>query len=207
MISLATKTAFSSGGLHVVQPLAMRLQSVPLLTSFDMNVASTLTMNTASPMLAASTYLFLSNVLYLARRAHLRKRSVLQILRTRTTKEPGLSVCVFVLCLLAWQTLVCTYPVTEFLLARSCGYTLFFYSYPNANGGGYILEPLAVQDSPSNQRTRAQMRLDWHRFKFNRGNIGRDGFRHPPAAEQNLPHIDVPLKGIKHWPWRRRHRV
>jgi hypothetical protein len=209
MISSVAKTALSSSSGGLQQPLlSMCLQSVPLLTSsFDsMNVAaSTLITITTTPILAASTYMFLSNVFYLARRANLRKLSMLQILRTRTTKEPGLSLLMFVLCLVAWQTLVVSYPVTELLLARSCGYTLFFYSYPKANGGGYILEPLSVQDLPSNQRTRAQIRLDWHRFKFNRGNVGRDGFRHPPATIRNLPHIDVPLKGIKHWPWRRRH--
>jgi hypothetical protein len=201
------KTAFSSGG--GLQPaLSMScLQSVPLLaSSFSMHhdVASTaLTMNT-SPILAASTYMLLSNVLYLARRANLRKLTMLQILKTRTTKEPGLSWTVFIMCLVAWQTLVWSYPVTE-STARSFGYTLFFYSYPKANGGGYILEPVAVQDLPSNQRTRAQMRLDWHTFKYNKGNIGRDGFRHPPATESNLPHVDVPRTGIKHWPWRRKH--
>jgi hypothetical protein len=199
MIGLAAKTALSSGEL---QPLRMSLQSVPLLTSFDMPVALT-----TSPVLAASTYMFLSNVYYLARRAKLRKQSMLQILRIRISKEPGISVLMFVMGLLAWQTLVMSYPVAECLLARSFGCTLFFYSYPNANGGGYILEPLAVQDLPSNKRTREQMRLDWHRFKFNLGNIGRDGFRHPPAMERNLPHIDIPKQGIKHWPWRRRHNV
>jgi hypothetical protein len=199
MISFAVKTALSSGGL---QPVPMCLQSVPLLASFDMNVALT-----TSPVLAASAYMLLSNLFYLARRAKLRKQSMLQILRIRTTKEPGLSVFMFVMCLLAWQTLVMSYPVAECLFARSFGYTLFFYSYPKANGGGYILEPLAVQDLPSNKRSREQMRLDWHKFKFNVGNVGRDGFRHPPAMERNLPHIDVPQKEMKHWPWRRRHSL
>jgi hypothetical protein len=199
MISSALETAFSRGGL---QPLSMSLQAVPLLTSsaFDA-VHATLT---TSPVLAASTYMFLSNIFYLARRSKLRKLSMWRIFKTRITKEPGLSLGMFIMCLVAWQTLVMSYPVTE-SVARSFGYTLFFYSYPNANGGGFILEPLAVQDLPSNKRTREQMRLDWHKFKFNVGNIGRDGFQHPPAVEKNLPHIDVPLKGIKHWPWRRRH--
>jgi hypothetical protein len=189
MISLATKT-FSRGG-----PLSMCLKSVPLLTSFD--AAHT-------PILAASAYVFLTNVFYLARRAKLRRVSMLKILRWRTEREPGFSLAMFVVCLLAWQTVVMIFPVTE-SLARSFGYTSFFYSYPNANGGGYVFEPLAVQDLPGNNRTREQVRLDWHKFKFNVGDIGRDGFRHPPAIEMNLPHIDSPKKGIKHWPWRRRH--
>lgn len=175
----------------------MCLESLPpLLTSFD---AGPLT-----PVLAASAYMFLSNVLYLARRAKLRRVSMLKILRFRTEREPGFTLVKFVVCLLAWQALVMIFPVTE-PVARSFGYASFFYSYPNAKGGGYIFEPLAVQDLPSNNRTRAQVRLDWHKFKFNVGNIGRDGFRHPPAIERNLPHIDIPEKGIKHWPWRRRH--
>jgi hypothetical protein len=173
----------------------MCLESVPLLASFDAAL---------TPVIAASAYMFLSNVLYLARRATLRRVSMLEILRIRTEREPGLSLVMFVACLLAWQTVVMIFPVTE-SLARSVGYASFFYSYPNANGGGFVFERLAVQDLPGNNRSRAQVRLDWHKFKFNVGNIGRDGFRHPPAIERNLPHIDFPQKGIKHWPWRRRH--
>eukprot|EP00814_Leptocylindrus_danicus_P012063 CAMPEP_0116013676 /NCGR_PEP_ID=MMETSP0321-20121206/5859_1 /TAXON_ID=163516 /ORGANISM="Leptocylindrus danicus var. danicus, Strain B650" /LENGTH=67 /DNA_ID=CAMNT_0003483253 /DNA_START=286 /DNA_END=489 /DNA_ORIENTATION=- len=55
------------------------------------------------------------------------------------------------------------------------------------------------------KRAKRQIRLDWHRFSVNVGNVGRDGYRHPPSVELNLPHLDVPAKGWKHWPWRRRH--
>lgn len=186
MISVATTTLSKAG------PLSMCLQSVPLLPSFDAAL---------TPVLAASAYMFLSNTFYLARRAKLRRVSMLEILRLRTEREPGLSLFMFVMCLLAWQTIVMIFPVTE-PLARSFGFTSFFNSYPNANGGGYIFERLA---SPGKKRTREQVRLDWHKFNFNVGKIGRDGYRHPPTIERNLPHIDVPQKGIKHWPWRRRH--
>lgn len=34
--------------------------------------------------------------------------------------------------------------------------------------------------------------LDWHRFKIGGRKIGRF---------VNRPHLDIPSKGIKHWPW------
>ena len=42
------------------------------------------------------------------------------------------------------------------------------------------------------------------RFKIHIGGIGRDGYRHPPSIVTNLPHLDIPKKGLKHWPWRRK---
>jgi hypothetical protein len=157
-----------------------------------------------NPLLVASVYMVVSNLVYLARRAHLRRMNMWSIWQIRTMREPGVSRPLFCVLVMAWQLLVALFPVTE-PLARLSGYASFFYSYPNAKGGGYILEPLEVQTLPSNQRTRAQVRLDWHRFKYNVGHIGRDGYRHPPAKQRNLLHIDIPKKGLKHWPWRRRH--
>jgi len=151
-------------------------------------------------------YLIVSNAGYLWRRAALRRTSMFDIFRIRTTLEPGVSLRFFGLYLLAWQVLVLVYPLTE-TVAWFFGYASFFYSYPNAKGGGYILEPLSVQNLPGNKRAKEQLRLDWHRFKYNRGRVGRDGFKHPPSVERNLPHVDIPKKQVKHWPWRRRHGV
>ena len=152
-----------------------------------------------------SLYLVTGNVFYLWRRASLRNTTMLDIFRIRMTREPGVSKGLFCLFLLAWQFLVALYPITE-LCARLGGYASFFYSYPKAHGGGYILEPLNVQHRPGNVRAKQQVRLDWHRFKYNTGEIGRDGYRHPPAVIRNLPHVDIPKKSIRHWPWRRCHR-
>jgi len=147
-----------------------------------------------------------SNLLYLFRRANLRGTTPYDILRIRTTLEHGVSSQLFALYILAWQLLVVVFPLTE-SAARLCGHASFFYSYPNARGGGYILEPLAVQHMPGNKRAKEQLRLDWHRFSYNVGNIGRDGYRHPPSVHRNLPHFDIPRKKVKHWPWKRRHRI
>jgi hypothetical protein len=155
-------------------------------------------------LVTASAYLVLSNLLYLARRAHLRKTTMRYIWNVRTTRGSRVGFGSFLAVILAWQALVAVFLFTE-PLARFCGYASFFYYYPNAGGGGYIAEPLAVQALPSNQRARNQIRLDWHRFKYNIGAIGRNGYRHPPSLQRNLPHIDIPKRGIKHWPWRRRH--
>jgi len=66
------------------------------------------------------------------------------------------------------------------------------------------LEPRNVQHLRQAERAKHQIRIDWHRFDLNIGNIGRQGYRHPPAVSMNLPHIDMPKKGMKHWPWRRK---
>jgi hypothetical protein len=51
------------------------------------------------------------------------------------------------------------------------------------------------------------LRLDWHRFQINVGKPGHEyasgGLsRHPPAVLLNLPHMDFPTRGVRHWPWR-----
>jgi hypothetical protein len=110
----------------------------------------------------------------------------------------------FLLCLCAWQCFACVYPVLE-LCARRYQHSAFFFYYPNAGGAGLVFEPLHVLDQPYRKRRKEQVRLDWHRFDLNVGNIGRGGFRHQPAITVNLPHIDAPLRSLKHWPWRRVH--
>lgn len=75
----------------------------------------------------------------------------------------------------------------------------FLYTYPNAGGVGVILEPLDVQHLKANKRAKYQIRFDWHRFSLNMGDIGRDGYRHPPSKVLNLPHLDIPQRGMKHW--------
>jgi hypothetical protein len=155
-------------------------------------------------LIVTSAYMFGSNLAYLARRANLRRTTMRIIFQIRTMRDPEASLSMFLICLFAWQAFVAVFPLTE-TVARSLGYASFFYRYPKANGGGCILEPLWVQELPSNQRAREQIRFDWHRFKYNVGGIGRDGYRHPPTLERNLPHFDIPKKRIKHWPWRRRY--
>jgi hypothetical protein len=158
------------------------------------------------PLVGAVIYMILANLLYLARRAHLRRRTMLEIWRIRTTRESGVSWRLFTAWIVAWQVLVALYPFIE-PVARcwKWGHVCFFYTYPKAKGGGYILEPLSCQRLASNLRTRQQVRCDWHRFKYNVGALGRDGYRHPPTIQRNLPHFDVPQRQVKHWPWRRRH--
>ena len=158
---------------------------------------------TLPSLMPHTIYMTMSNVFYLFRRANLRRTTPFDILRVRTTLEHGVSLQLFALYIIAWQLLVMVFPLSE-SAARLCGHASFFYSYPNARGGGYILEPLAVQHLPGNRRAREQFRLDWHRFSYNVGKVGRDGYRHPPAVQRNLPHFDYPRKQLKHWPWRRK---
>ena len=157
-----------------------------------------------SPVSTSLLYVSLSNVVYLARRAQLRKTRKRDIFSIRISRDPDMSLAVYVICLAAWQGFVLIFPFTE-LIARLFGYASFMFAYPNANGFGFILEPIRVQHLPSSKRVKHQIRLDWHAFSVNRGDIGRDGYRHPPAVTCNLPHADIPKWGVKHWPWRRRH--
>jgi hypothetical protein len=192
-------TISSSSSLTMIDPTTMTA-----LQSFLTPMFPAYYFLSTNPLFVTSVYMVVSNLVYLGRRAHLRRTNMWSIWQIRTMREPGVSWPLYCVLVMAWQFLVALFPVTE-PLARLSGYASFFYSYPNAKGGGYILEPLEVQTLPSNQRTRAQLRLDWHRFKYNVGVVGRDGYRHPPAKHRNLPHIDIPKKGLKHWPWRRRH--
>jgi len=148
-------------------------------------------------------YLSVTNIFYLARRSYLRKMSIQKLWKIRTTREPGVTLQLYFIILLVWQAFVIVFPIIE-PIARCLGHVSFFYSYPNAGGVGIIFEPRHVQHLNQSQRTKHQIRLDWHRFSVNVGGIGRDGFRHPPSVERNLPHIDIPKRGVKHWPWRRR---
>lgn len=179
-----------------------------------------------------AAYSLVANLLYLARRANLRQMTIWEIWRIRTTREEGVSRSLFAGMVMAWQVLVLIFPIVEpcarfggsfrgFLFGNTptrpvreypkntdhAGWTIFFYSYPKAQGGGYILEPLVCQHLGANQRAKQQIRLDWHSFKYNIGPLGRDGFRHPPTVERNLPHIDIPRYQMRHWPWRRHYKL
>lgn len=146
-----------------------------------------------------------ANILYLARRAQIRKQSMKTMLNYRIEREPGVTVPVYMFFLLAWQCFVVIFPILEPLVRLVSNYCCFFYSYPNAQGVGFILEPLALQHSSTTRRVKRQIRLDWHKFSINVGEVGRNGYRHPPVKEMHRPHIDAPGWGIKHWPWRRRY--
>jgi len=153
-------------------------------------------------------YLLVANIVYLARRAQLRQQSMKTMLGYRLAKEPGVSWPRYCSFLVAWQCVVVIFPLLEPVLKLFFDCCCLYYSYPNAHGFGFIVEPLNCQHLPLNKRAKQQLlRLDWHRFNVNVGEIGRNGFRHPPAVQMNRPHVDAPRYGIKHWPWKRRHTI
>ena len=161
----------------------------------------------SSPPMMGAIYMTAANYVYLARRAHLRRRRKREILRLRVVREPGVSWSLFSVFVVSWQLFVLFYPLVE-PIASLFGFASFMYAYPNAHGVGFILEPVQTREGASvGDRTKSQIRLDWHRFSVNVGDIGRDGYRHPPTVEKNLPHLDIHRWGMKHWPWRRRHSV
>ena len=208
MISTALSTAVTAYTPTTTSFTIATAATASAPTTLLNSALSTPLTNNIGPMsttiLNASLYMTAANLIYLARRSHLRKMSKRQLLQIRLTQEPGVSNQLYVIILLTWQIFVAIFPIVE-ILARLCGKVSFFYSYPNAHGLGFILEPLHVQHLKMNKRVREQIRLDWHRFSVNVGGVGRDGFRHPPSREMNMLHLDIPKKGMKHWPWRRRH--
>lgn len=175
---------------------------LPVLTE---NLPSVISTVLSSPGLQSAGYLLTANLVYLARRAHLRQQTMKTMLGYRLDREPGVSVPRYCSFLVAWQCVVVAFPLLEPMMKFLFNSCCLFYSYPNAHGFGFIVEPLDCQHLPLNKRAKRQVRLDWHRFNVNIGNVGRDGYRHPPAIEMNRPHLDAPGWGIKHWPWRRKH--
>ena len=171
-------------------------------------IQSTINSHPFLPCLFASgTYMLIANIVYIARRSHLRNMPKRKLLQIRTTREPNTSLRLYVITLLSWQIFVSIFPFVELFVRILFRQVSFFYSYPNAHGVGIILEPLDAQAFSVSKRTKTQIRLDWHRFQINVGGIGRDGYRHPPSKEYNLPHLDIPKKQLKHWPWRRRYNA
>jgi hypothetical protein len=174
---------------------------LPVATSVAHRIPSLLTAN--PDITKTCVYMLSANLLYVARRANLRKVSMRTILHYRTQREPGVTIPMYIAFLLAWQAFVIVFPFLE-PIARFClGGCCLFYSYPNASGFGFILEPVNIQNLTLTKRSKQQIRLDWHRFSINVGAVGRNGYRHPPSREINRPHIDAPQWGVRHWPWKR----
>ena len=157
----------------------------------------------SSPAAKTCCYMITANVFYLARRSHVRQQTMKTMLGHRIERESGVSIPRHISFLIAWQSFVAFFPILEPLARLFLGYCCFYFSYPNAQGFGLIMEPLDIQHLPLSKRSKQQIRFDWHKFSINV--VGRDGYRHPPSKEMNRPHIDAPRWGIKHWPWRRRH--
>jgi hypothetical protein len=195
LASLSSSSVFSSASASAttfLRPLKMQLST---------------SLSSPTHQLAAFSvaYMTAANFLYLMRRSHIRCRPKWELWRNRTERDPGVSLRLYCAMILCWQLFVVfVFPLLE-PCARLFGYVSFYYTYPNASGVGIIFEPLHAQRLTQSARARTQIRLDWHRFSYNVGKIGRDGCKHPPAVTANQPHVDMPSRGIKHWPWRRRH--
>ncbi|CAJ1937998.1 unnamed protein product [Cylindrotheca closterium] len=230
-VSYCTRTSTTTA-LHLAFSTSTSTDGLSSLVSSVFSVTNSY-QDTTKTLGILAAYSLVANLLYLARRANLRQMTIRELWKIRTTREEGVSRPLFAGMLMAWQMLVLVFPIVEPCVrfgssfqellfgsntrnpkqpsnpknSNRPGWTIFFYSYPKAQGGGYILEPLACQHLGSNQRARQQIRFDWHSFKYNTGPLGRDGFRHPPTIERNLPHIDIPRYQMKHWPWRRCYKI
>jgi len=158
----------------------------------------------SNPKLYIPLYFMTTNFIYICRRSIVRKMSKRKLWKIRMSRENGVSTRLYITNIITWQLFVLTiFPMLE-PISRLFGYVSFYYFYPNAGGCGFIFEPVSAQHLNMSKRTKTQLRFDWHRFSVNVGDIGRDGYRHPPSVERNLPHIDMPKYQLKHWPWRRR---
>jgi uncharacterized protein RhaS with RHS repeats len=70
-------------------------------------------------------------------------------------------------------------------IARAAGFKTLFHHYPNARGAGMMIV----------KRGKKIFGAEWHRFKI------KSGQRGVPGKLVNRPHIDIPPKGVNHWPW------
>ena len=95
------------------------------------------------------------------------------------------------------------YPLLEAAL-YPCDLAAFYFYYPKARGAGLVVDSRARRRGGARGSKAQVLRLDWHRFELNVGkrypppNPGR----HPPSVLFNLPHLDLPQCGVRHWPWR-----
>ena len=95
------------------------------------------------------------------------------------------------------------YPLLELLL-YPFDLAAFYFYYPKARGAGLVIDSRKLRRAGRYGNGSQVFRLDWHRFDLNVGkpypppNPGR----HPPSARCNLPHVDLPQRSVRHWPWR-----
>ena len=95
------------------------------------------------------------------------------------------------------------YPVLEATLYPFDKAAFWFY-YPKAMGSGLVIDSRALRRNGKRGNAAQCFRLDWHRFVIN---VGRaypppHNGRHPPKVVLSLPHVDLPQRGVRHWPWR-----
>ena len=99
------------------------------------------------------------------------------------------------------------YPLLELVL-RPFDLAAFYFYYPRANGAGLVVDSLARRRGL--RGTKAQVfRLDWQRFELNVGERypSPNPGRHKPSVRCNLPHVDLPQRNVRHWPWRQHRRL
>jgi hypothetical protein len=75
---------------------------------------------------------------------------------------------------------------------------------PKARGSGLVIDSRALRRSGKRGNAAQVFRLDWHSFHLNVGQAYPPPHtgRHPPKVSCNLPHVDLPTRGVRHWPWR-----
>jgi len=158
-----------------------------------------------------TAWVVVSFLAYCCRRGTLRGLGAREVARRHFTRGPDWPaganghVGFALACAVCFGLYMPAYPLIEPCL-RTAGLSSFYFYYPKANGAGMLIERV---NPTSNERGEQILRLDWHRFNVNVGKPGRayvgptGGWsRHPPTLQFNLPHIDLPTRGVRHWPWR-----
>jgi len=169
----------------------------------------------SQPPLLASVYLASSVGAYCVRRGLIHSRSdgsplgPAEVLRRHLqhdgeSKAGGWGKAVHLLHVFLWLAVFQPlYPLLELLL-RPFDLAAFYFYYPRANGAGLVVDSLARRRAGL-RGTKAQVfRLDWHRFELNVGERypSPNPGRHKPSVRCNLPHVDLPQRNVRHWPWR-----
>jgi hypothetical protein len=175
------------------------------------------------PAVAAASYLTASAATYCLRRGVLHMRpdgsaplGAAEVLRRHLVYEtawdrngsPTLGRVTHACHVAAWVLLFAPlWPPLEAIL-QPFDLSAFWFYYPRARGSGLIIDSRARRRAGKKGNAAQVFRLDWHRFELNVGPVypprrHRTGTgRHPPSVTINLPHVDLPQRGVKHWPWR-----
>lgn len=139
---------------------------------------------------ALMVYIALSGVCYALRVGRRHQLTVREAICRKLVRPRNMSRRSFAMAFFGWLCFLSVYPALE-MVGVLCGFSAFYYYYPNANGAGLIFAPVS---GPAREVKGQASRLDWHKFHIN---VGSEG-----SLTLNLPHINSPARGLKSWPWR-----
>lgn len=180
------QTGLSGRSLHAAP-------SRSAFTSMHMMDASSVTAANTAAMVGG--WILLNMVLYARRRGRLHDLDAMEVLRRHLDPHPHFGI-VFA----GWVAFLALYAPVQLILEAFFDCAVYYYAYPCARGAGLLVEK---KTAPCTSKVEKQLlRVDWHRFKLCVTGKAKTGRWVGHSIVVNLPHIDVPSTGVKHWPWK-----